>query len=65
MSHTERPTGQWVPVTIRYADGESTVKVNEGELALSESLQLGRIPFREGSGGLVTIGPGTDGTRNR
>ena len=53
-----------VPVTIRHADGETTVKVNEGEHALIGKLfrSLGVFRFEKGRAGSVTIGTtGTDG----
>jgi hypothetical protein len=65
MSHNSnirRANG--VPVTIRHADGESTVKVNEGEHAPIEKLFriLGVFRFEKGKAGSVTIGTtGTDG----
>ncbi len=53
-----------VPVTIRHADGESIVKVNEGETAPIGKLfrSLGTFRFKKGRSGLVTIGTaGTEG----
>tara|TARA_B100001094_G_scaffold58296_1_gene53802 strand:- start:720 stop:2204 length:1485 start_codon:yes stop_codon:yes gene_type:complete len=53
-----------VPVTIRHADGVTTVKVNEGEYAPIEKLfrSLGVFRFEKGRDGSVTIGTtGTDG----
>jgi hypothetical protein len=53
-----------VPVTIRHADGETLVKVNEGAHAPIEKLfrPLGIYRFEKGKAGSVTIGTaGTDG----
>ncbi len=53
-----------VPVTIRHADGETVVKVNEGEHAPIEKLfrRLGVFRFEKGRSGSVTIETtGTDG----
>ena len=53
-----------VPVTIRHADGETMVKVNEGEHAPIEKLfrSLGVFRFEKGKAGSVTIGTtGTEG----
>jgi hypothetical protein len=53
-----------VPVTIRHADGETMVKVNEGEHAPIKKLfrPLGVFRFKKGTAGSVTIGTaGTDG----
>ena len=53
-----------VPVTIRHADGETVVKVNEGEHAPIEKLfrPLGVFRFQKGKSGSVTIGThGTEG----
>ena len=61
-SNVRRANG--VPVTIRHADGESTVKVNEGEPAPIGKLfrSLGVFRFQKGREGSVTIGTtGTDG----
>ena len=61
-SNVRRANG--VPVTIRHADGESTVKVNEGEPAPIGKLfrSLGVFRFEKGRDGSVTIGTtGTDG----
>ena len=61
-SNVRRANG--VPVTIRHADGESTVKVNEGETAPIGKLfrSLGVFRFEKGRDGSVTIGTtGTDG----
>ena len=52
------------PVTIRHADGETTIKVNEGAHAPIDKLfrRLGVFRFEKGRGGSVTIGTtGTDG----
>jgi hypothetical protein len=47
-----------VPVTIRHADGESIVTVNEGKLFRS----LGTFRFKKGKSGSVIIGTaGTEG----
>jgi hypothetical protein len=61
-SNIRRANG--VPVTIRHADGETMVKVNEGEHAPIEKLfrRLGVFRFEKGKAGSVTIGTaGTDG----
>jgi hypothetical protein len=63
MSHNSnirRANG--VPVTIRHADGETVVQVNEGEHAPIEKLfrSLGTFRFDQGKKGFVTIG--TTGT---
>ena len=61
-SNVRRANG--VPVTIRHADGETTIKVNEGEHAPIEKLfrPLGVFRFEKGRGGSVTIGTkGTEG----
>ncbi len=61
-SNVRRANG--VPVTIRHADGESTVKVNEGEPAPIGKLfrSMGVFRFEKGREGSVTIGTtGTDG----
>ena len=53
-----------VPVTIRHADGETTVKVNEGEHAPIDKLfrSLGVFRFKKGKAGSVMIGTtGTEG----
>ena len=53
-----------VPVTIRHAEGETMVKVNEGEHAPIEKLfrSLGVFRFEKGRTGSVTIGTsGTEG----
>jgi hypothetical protein len=65
MSHNSnirRANG--VPVTIRHADGETIVKVNEGEPAPIKKLfrPLGTFRFHQGTAGSVTINThGTDG----
>jgi hypothetical protein len=65
MSHNSnirRANG--VPVTIRHADGETVVKVNEGEPAPIKKLfrPLGTFRFHKGTSGSVTINTqGTDG----
>jgi hypothetical protein len=65
MSHNSnirRANG--VPVTIRHADGETVVQVNEGEHAPIEKLfrSLGTFRFEKGKKSSVTIGTsGTDG----
>ncbi len=66
MSHNSnirRANG--VPVTIRHADGETVVKVNEGEHAPIEKLfrSLGTFRFEKGKKGSVTIG--TAGTAGK
>ena len=61
-SNVRRANG--VPVTIRHADGETVVKVNEGEHAPIEELfrPLGVFRFEKGKAGSVTIGTqGTEG----
>ncbi len=61
-SNVRRANG--VPVTIRHADGETMVKVNEGEHAPIEKLfrPLGIFRFEKGRAGSVTIGTvGTEG----
>jgi len=61
-SNVRRANG--VPVTISHADGETMVKVNEGEHAPIEKLfrSLGVFRFEKGKAGSVTIGTtGTDG----
>ena len=61
-SNVRRANG--VPVTIRHADGETMVKVNEGEHAPIEKLfrSLGVFRFEKGRTGFVSIGTtGTDG----
>ena len=61
-SNVRRANG--VPVTIRHADGKTTVKVNEGEHAPIERLfrPLGVFRFEKGREGSVKIGTtGTDG----
>ena len=53
-----------VPVTIRHADGESSVKVNEGKTAPIGKLfrSLGTFRFKKGRAGAVTIDTaGTEG----
>ena len=53
-----------VPVTIRHADGESVVKVDEGKPAPIGKLfrSLGTFRFKRGKSGSVTIGTaGTEG----
>ena len=53
-----------VPVTIRHADGESVVKVNEGKPAPIGKLfrSLGTFRFKKGKSGSVIIGTaGTEG----
>ena len=53
-----------VPVTIRHADGEIVVKVNEGEHApIAQPFRpLGVFRFQKGKSGSVTIGThGTEG----
>jgi hypothetical protein len=54
-----------VPVTIRYADGESVVKVNEGKPAPIGKLfrSLGTFRFKRDKSGSVTIG--TAGTAGK
>ena len=65
MSHNSnirRANG--VPVTIRHADGETVVLINEGEHAPIEKLfrSLGTYRFEKGKKGSVTIGTsGTEG----
>lgn len=52
------------PVTVRHADGETTVRINEGEEAPIDRLfrSLGKFRFEAGTNGSVTIGnEGTDG----
>ena len=52
------------PVTIRHADGETTVRINEGETAPIDRLfrSLGEFRFTAGTNGAVTIGTtGTEG----
>ena len=61
MSHNSnirRANG--VPVTIRYADGQTVVKVNEGEPAPIKKLfrSLGTFRFEAGKSGSVTINTG-------
>ena len=61
-SNVRRANG--VPVTIRHAEGETMVKVNEGEHAPIEKLfrSLGVFRFEKGRTGSVTIGTsGTEG----
>jgi len=61
-SNVRRANG--VPVTIRHADGETVIKVNEGEHAPIEKLfrPLGIFRFEKGTAGSVTIGTqGTEG----
>ena len=61
-SNVRRANG--VPVTIRHADGETMVNVNEGEHAPIEKLfrSLGVFRFEKGRTGFVSIGTtGTDG----
>ncbi|MDC0574484.1 hypothetical protein OAO39_00985 [Pirellulaceae bacterium] len=64
MSHNSnirRANG--VPVTIRHADGDTVVKVNEGEPAPIKKLfrSLGTFRFHKGTSGSVTISTqGTD-----
>ena len=61
-SNVRRANG--VPVAIRHADGETTVKVNEGEHAPIDKLfrSLGVFRFQQGRVGSVTIGTqGTEG----
>ena len=61
-SNVRRANG--VPVAIRHADGETTVKVNEGEHAPIEKLfrPLGIFRFEKGRAGSVTVGTvGTEG----
>jgi hypothetical protein len=62
-SNVRRANG--VPVTIRHADGETVVKVNEGEHAPIEKLfrSLGTFRFDQGKKGFVTIG--TNGTEGK
>jgi hypothetical protein len=62
-SNIRRANG--VPVTIRHADGETVVKVNEGEHAPIEKLfrSLGTFRFEKGKKGSVTIG--TAGTAGK
>ena len=54
-----------VPVTIRHADGESIVKVNEGKTAPIGKLfrSLGTFRFKKGRSGSVTID--TEGTEGK
>ncbi|NND97780.1 MAG: DUF1553 domain-containing protein [Pirellulaceae bacterium] len=54
-----------VPITIRHADGETIVRINQGEEAPIEKLfrSLGEFRFEAGQGGAVTIG--TDGTEGK
>ncbi|MFP6899371.1 MAG: hypothetical protein VCA36_00420 [Opitutales bacterium] len=65
MSHNSNlRRAKGVPVTIRHADGETVVKVNEGEHAPIEKLfrTLGVFRFEKGKSGSVTIGTkGTEG----
>ena len=61
MSHNSnirRANG--VPVTIRHADGQTVVKVNEGEPAPIKKLfrPLGTFRFKQGTSGSVTINTG-------
>lgn len=61
-SNIRRANG--VPVTIRHADGETLVKVNEGEHAPIKKLfrPLGAFRFDKGKKGFVRIGTsGTEG----
>ena len=61
-SNVRRANG--VPVTIRHADGQTLVKVNEGEPAPLKKLfrSLGTFRFLRGTSGSVTISTqGTDG----
>jgi hypothetical protein len=62
-SNVRRANG--IPVTIRHADGETVVKVNEGEHAPIEKLfrSLGTFRFDQGKKGFVTIG--TNGTEGK
>ena len=53
-----------VPITIRHADGESVVKINEGDQAPIKKLfrSLGKFRFDKGTAGSVTFQTnGTDG----
>jgi len=66
MSHNSNVRrAHGVPVTIRHADGETVVKVNEGEHAPIEKLfrSLGTFRFDQGKKGFVTIG--TNGTEGK
>ena len=61
MSHNSnirRANG--VPITIRHADGQTVVKVNEGEPAPIKKLfrSLGTFRFKQGMSGSVTINTG-------
>ena len=61
MSHNSnirRANG--VPITIRHADGQTVVKVNEGEPAPIRKLfrSLGTFRFKQGTSGSVTINTG-------
>jgi len=61
-SNVRRANG--VPVTIRHADGETVVKINEGEPAPIKKLfrTLGTFRFLQGTSGSVTINTqGTEG----
>jgi len=61
-SNVRRANG--VPVTIRHADGETVVKINEGEPAPIKKLFriLGTFRFLQGTSGSVTINTqGTEG----
>ncbi len=61
-SNIRRANG--VPITVRHAEGETLVKINEGEPAPIRHLfrSLGRFSFRQGRNGSVTIGTqGTEG----
>lgn len=61
-SNVRRANG--VPVTIRHADGETLVKVNEGKTAPIGKLfrSLGTFRFKKGKSGSVIIGTaGTEG----
>ncbi len=61
-SNIRRANG--VPIIVRHAEGETLVKINEGEPAPIDRLfrSLGRFAFRKGRSGSVTIGTkGTEG----
>ena len=61
-SNVRRANG--VPITIRHADGETVVKVNEGEPAPIRKLfrPLGTFRFKQGTSGSVTFHTsGTEG----
>ena len=61
MSHNSNiRLANGVPVTIRHADGQTVVKVNEGEPAPIKKLfrSLGTFRFEAGKSGSVTINTG-------